>query len=553
MTDRRELVIEVRGMTCAHCEQRVAQALGSVPGVEVLDVSHERGQARIAAGPTVAAERIEEAVAKAGYRAQVRPEGGPGGVPVKAGGEDRFDLLILGGGSAGFAAAIRGAELGARVAMVEGGTLGGTCVNVGCVPSKTLIRAAEANHRRVNHGFAGIPATDGRPEWALVRGHKDELVAELRRAKYRDVLRSYESITLVEQPAALGSGRTLRLGDGRVLTAGKIVVATGARPWAAPIPGLAEAGYLDSTSAMALERLPRSLAVIGASAVGLELAQMFARLGVTVTLLEALPRVVPAEDPAIGDGLGEYLRAEGMEVRSGVAVERVERDRDGYGVAVRGDGGPPLVRAEQLLVATGRRPHTEGLALQAAGVALGPKGEIVVNEFLQTTNPDVYAAGDVLGDPMFVYVAAYAGALAAENALRGATRRYDLTALPRVTFTDPAVASVGLSEAEARARGLEPLVSHLPLEQVPRALAARDTRGFVKLVADAATRKLLGAHILAAEAGEMITEAALAIRFGLTVEDLISTFHPYLTLSEGIRLAAQAFDKDLAKLSCCAA
>lgn len=553
MTDRRELVIEVRGMTCAHCEQRVAQALGSVPGVEVLDVSHERGQARIAAGPTVAAERIEEAVAKAGYRAQVRPEGGPGGVPVKARGEDRFDLLILGGGSAGFAAAIRGAELGARVAMVEGGTLGGTCVNVGCVPSKTLIRAAEANHRRVNHGFAGIPATDGRPEWALVRGHKDELVAELRRAKYRDVLRSYESITLVEQPAALGSGRTLRLGDGRVLTAGKIVVATGARPWAAPIPGLAEAGYLDSTSAMALERLPRSLAVIGASAVGLELAQMFARLGVTVTLLEALPRVVPAEDPAIGDGLGEYLRAEGMEVRSGVAVERVERDRDGYAVAVRGDGGPPLVRAEQLLVATGRRPHTEGLALQAAGVALGPKGEIVVNEFLQTTNPDVYAAGDVLGDPMFVYVAAYAGALAAENALRGATRRYDLTALPRVTFTDPAVASVGLSEAEARARGLEPLVSHLPLEQVPRALAARDTRGFVKLVADAATRKLLGAHILAAEAGEMITEAALAIRFGLTVEDLISTFHPYLTLSEGIRLAAQAFDKDLAKLSCCAA
>ncbi len=553
MKKGRELVVEVQGMTCAHCERRVADALRSVPGVEVLDVSHERGRALIHAEPEAAAERIEEAVAKAGYRARVR-EGarGPAGPPGRSPGGD-FDLVVLGGGSAGFAAAIRGAELGARVAMVEGGTLGGTCVNVGCVPSKTLLWAAEANHRRINHGFAGIPATDGRPEWALVRGHKDELVAELRQAKYWDVLRSYPAITLFDQRAVLGSGRTLRLADGRTLAAGKVVLATGAAPWAAPIPGLGEAGYLDNASAMALERLPASLIVIGASAVGLELAQMFARLGVAVTVLEALPRVVPAEDPALGEALGAYLRAEGLEVRTGVAVERVERDGRGYAISVRGDGGPPLVRAEQLLVATGRRPSTRGLGLEPAGVRLGPRGEVVVDEFLRTANPDIYAAGDVLGDPMFVYVAAYGGALAAENALRGSVRRYDLTALPKVTFTDPAVASVGLTEAEARARGLEPLVSRLPLEHVPRALAARDTRGFVKLVADRASRKILGAHILAAEAGEMITEPALAIRFGLTVEDLAGTFHPYLTLSEGIKLAAQAFDKDVAKLSCCAA
>ncbi len=170
-----------------------------------------------------------------------------------------------------------------------------------------------------------------------------------------------------------------------------------------------------------------------------------------------------------------------------------------------------------------------------------------------TTNPDVYAAGDVVGDPMFVYVAAYGGALAAENALTGSSRRYDLTALPKITFTDPAVASVGLTEDQARAEGIEPLLSKLPLEHVPRSLAARDTRGFVKLVADASSRKIIGAHILAAEAGEMITEPALAIKFGLTIEDLTSSFHPYLTLSEGIKLAAQAFTKDVGKLSCCAA
>ncbi|HYT81930.1 MAG TPA: mercury(II) reductase [Gemmatimonadales bacterium] len=464
-----------------------------------------------------------------------------------------FDLAIVGGGSAGFAAAIKAAELGARVAMAEGGTLGGTCVNVGCVPSKTLIRAAEAQHRRVHHGFRGIPATDGRPDWTTVRGQKDELVSGLRQTKYRDVLRSYPAVTLFEQRAEIADGHSVRLGNGRTIMAGRIVVTTGASPWAPPIPGLAEAGYLDNVSGMALDRLPDSLIVIGASAVGLELAQMFARLGVKVTILEALAGVVPAEDSDVGNALGDYLRDEGLEVHAGVQIEQVGRGRDGYTVSFKDGGKPRAARAEQLLVATGRRAKTKGFGLEAAGVTLRSKGEIVVNEFLQTANPDLYAAGDVIGDPMFVYVAAYGGALAAENALTGNVRPYDLRALPKVTFTDPAVASVGLTEEQARAEGIEPLVSKLPLEHVPRSLATRDTRGFVKLVADPTTRKLVGAHIVAAEAGEMITEPALAIKFGLTIEEVVSTFHPYLTLSEGIKLAAQAFTKDVAKLSCCAA
>ena len=461
--------------------------------------------------------------------------------------------MIVGGGSAGFAAAIKGAELGARVALVEGGTLGGTCVNVGCVPSKTLIRAAEAQHRRAHHGFEGIPTTDGRPDWSTVRAQKDELVAELRQAKYWGVLRSYESITLFEQRAAVTSGRTVRLGDGRTLSAGKVIVTTGASPWAPPIPGLAEVGYLDNASVMALDRLPASMIVVGGSAVGLELAQMFARLGVRVTVLEALPRVVPAEDAEIGEALGAFLAAEGLDVHAGVSIEQVARTGDGYTVRFQKDGRDQTAVAEQLLVATGRRANTRGFGLEDSGVTLGKKGEIVVNEFLQTANPRIYAAGDVIGDPMFVYVAAYGGSVAAENALSGNARRYDLTGLPKVTFTDPAVASVGLTEDQARAAGIQPLVSTLPLEHVPRSLAARDTRGFVKLVADTATRKIIGAHILAAEAGEMIAEPALAIRFGLTIEDLTGTFHPYLTLSEGIKLAAQTFDRDVSKLSCCAA
>ena len=463
-----------------------------------------------------------------------------------------LDLVIVGGGSAAFAAAIKGADLGARVAMVEGGTLGGTCVNVGCVPSKTLIRAAEARHRRAHHPFAGIPTGDGPADWNLVRGQKDALVSELRQGKYWDVLQSYPGITLFEQRAVLSTPRDVRLADGRTLSTGRILVATGAGPVAPPIPGLAEAGFLDSVSAMALERLPDSLLVIGAGFVALELGQMFARLGVVVTILARQDRVLTKEDPEIGLGLTEYLREEGIDVRTETTVERVDR-AGRYRVQVSRDGQAEVLEADQLLIAAGRRANTKGFGLEAIGVALGKKGEIMVDEHLETNVPGVYAAGDVVGEPMFVYVAAYDGALAAENALTGNTRRRDLSAVPSVTFTDPAVASVGLTEAEARARGIEPLVSRLPMEHVARSLAAHDTRGFVKLVADPATRKILGAQILASDAGEMITEPALAVRFGLTIEDITSTFHPYLTLSEGIKLAAQTFNKDVAKLSCCAA
>ncbi|MBA3893694.1 MAG: mercury(II) reductase [Gemmatimonadales bacterium] len=554
MRQHRELVIDVRGMTCDHCARAVSEALRSVPGVEdVLEVSHAGGSARVFAGPDATAERIEQALARAGFQARVRHEAPAGAPAVIARPASDFDLIIVGGGSAGFAAAIRGSELGARIALVEGGTLGGTCVNVGCVPSKTLLRAAEANHRRTHHGFGGIPATDGRPDWALVRGQKDELVTELRHVRYWDVLRAYEAVTLVPQPATLASAHEVQLADGRTLSAGKTLITTGSSPWAPPIPGLAEAGYLDNAGAMALERLPDSLVVIGASAVGLELAQMFARLGVKVTILEVQPRIAPAEDPAIGDALGDYLGAEGLEVLVGVQIERVSRTNDGYTIHFRREARGHTAQADQLLVATGRRANTRGLGLEAVGVTRGQRGELVVNDHLQTASPDIYGAGDVLGDPMFVYVAAYGGSLAAENALRGNTWRYDLSAVPRVTFTDPAIASVGPTEIEMRARGEEPLVSHLPMEHVPRALAARDTRGFIKLIADRTTRRIVAAHILASEAGEMITESTLAIKAGLTVEDVTSMFHPYLTLSEGIKLAAQTFDKDVKTLSCCAA
>jgi len=468
-----------------------------------------------------------------------------------------FDLAVVGGGSAGFAAAIRAAERDARVALINDGLIGGTCVNVGCVPSKTLIRAGEARHTGLAHPFDGIPHAGGEVDWPAIRTQKDELVARLRRGKYVDVLTAYPSITLFEGHGTVERSGAVRLDDGRRIETERAIVATGSSPWAPDVPGLAEADTLDSTAAFDLDELPASMIVLGTGSVGLEAGQAFARLGVTVTIL-ARSTLLSKEDPEIGRELARHLRAEGIDVREGFSLDRVEHEagsRVVIGREVRGAEGAAEVRiaADEILVATGRRPNTVGMGLEAAGVDLGPAGEILVDESLRTSNPRIFAAGDVTGEPMHVYVAAHAAGIAAENALSGEASAIDLAVLPRVTFTDPAVAVVGLAEASARAAGHEPIVATLPLEHVPRALAARDTRGFIKLVADAATRRILGAAILSPEAGEMIMEPTLAVKFGLTIEDLVGTLHPYLTLGEGIRLAALTFDKEVGALSCCAA
>jgi mercuric reductase len=292
--------------------------------------------------------------------------------------------------------------------------------------------------------------------------------------------------------------------------------------------------------------------VLGANAVGLELAQVYARAGVEVTVLEVLPRILPFEDEDISLALTNELQAEGLRLVAGFNTERVDYQPGCFALTGRAGEAHTTFSAEQLLVATGRRPNTTGMGLKGSGVNQGNHGEVTVNEILQTSLPDVYAAGDVTGQDMFVYVAAYAGQLAAENALSNAGLVYDAAYIPRVTFTDPQVASAGLTESQARGQGYEIKVSSLPMMHVPRAQAARDTRGLVKLVVNAANDKLLGVHILAPEAGEMIQTAVLAIRFGITVQQLRETMFPYLTNAEALKLAVLGLEKDVSLLSCCA-
>ena len=318
-------------------------------------------------------------------------------------------------------------RISARVTLIESGTLGGTCVNVGCVPSKTLLRAADAQHRAAHHGFEGVRTTAQRPDFAGVMAQKDALVAALRQGKYADVIAHYPSVTVRRGRALINQDLSVTI-DGDDLKPDRLIVTTGASPWAPPIPGLAETGYLTSTEALALTTLPTSIIVIGGSAVGLEIAQLYARLGSRVTVLEAMHTLVPLEDVEIGTALAEHLREEGIDVHVGAAIGRASRDEGGYAVSATIQGRSDRFAAEQLLVATGRRANTRGFGLEEAGVELGDKGEIRVNEYLETSRSRVYAAGDVVGDPMFVYVAAYAGNLAAENAIRGDSRQSALLA-----------------------------------------------------------------------------------------------------------------------------
>ncbi|MPZ32994.1 MAG: bifunctional organomercurial lyase/mercury(II) reductase MerBA [Rhodospirillales bacterium] len=461
-----------------------------------------------------------------------------------------YDLLVIGAGSAGFSASITAADQGAQVALIGSDTVGGTCVNIGCVPSKTLIRAAEALHNaRVAARFAGITAEAEVTDWRGTVHQKDALVTELRQAKYIDLLPAYNGIAYREGPARLVEGGVEV--DGTRIPAGKIIIATGARPAIPAIPGIETVAYLTSTTALDLEELPRSLLVIGGGYIGAELAQMFARAGVKVTLV-CRSHLLPEAEPEIGAALTGYFEGEGITVVAGIAYRAIRKTENGVALTIARDGQNTTIDADRVLIATGRTPNIEGLGLAEHRIAVSSRGGIVIDDRMRTTHVGIYAAGDVTGRDQFVYMAAYGAKLAAKNALNGDSLRYDNSAMPAVVFTDPQVASVGLTEAAARASMHTVRVSTIGLDQVPRALAARDTRGLIKLVADAGNGRLLGAHVLAPEGADSIQTAALAIRQGLTVDDLADTIFPYLTTVEGLKLAALAFDKDVAKLSCCA-
>ena len=555
--------LKITGMTCDSCAMHVKDALEREPGVRAASVSYPKAQAEVESDPHVTVEALTTAVARVGYGA--RPAGTstpPAGLLDKArgwfgagaqreGSELPLHVAVIGSGGAAMAAALKAVEQGARVTLVERGTIGGTCVNVGCVPSKIMIRAAHIAHLRQASPFdEGITPTSPAILRDRLLAQQQARVDELRHAKYESILAGNPSITVLHGEARFKDNRhlvvRLNKGDEQEVVFDRCLIATGASPAIPPIPGLKDTPYWTSTEALASATLPKRLAVIGSSVVAVELAQAFARLGSEVTIL-ARSTLFFREDPAIGEALTAAFRAEGIDVREHTQASRVAHENDEFVLTT--EHGE--LRADQLLVATGRTPNTRSLGLDAAGVAVNAQGAIVIDQGMRTSVPHIYAAGDCTDQPQFVYVAAAAGTRAAIN-MTGGDAALDLSAMPSVVFTDPQVATVGYSEAESHHDGIETDSRMLTLDNVPRALANFDTRGFIKLVVEEGSHRLLGVQAVAPEAGELIQTAAIAIRAGMTVQTLADQLFPYLTMVEGLKLAAQTFSKDVTQLSCCA-
>lgn len=558
------VALRVEGMTCTSCADRVKQALEKVPGVRAAAVSYPNGRAEVETDMGVSPEPLIAAVTALGYRALATgPLRKPLGLFDKArgwlsagsqqdgGGEHVLDVAVIGSGGAAMAGALKAVEQSARVTLIERGTIGGTCVNVGCVPSKIMIRAAHIAHLRQESPFDdGISATPPTVLRERLLAQQQARVEELRHAKYENVLDGNPVIAVLHGEARLKDGQSLivRMADGgeREVAFDRCLIATGASPAIPPIPGLKDTPYWTSTGALATDTIPERLAVVGSSVVAVELAQAFARLGSQVTIL-ARSTLFFREDPAIGEALTEAFRAEGIEVLEHTQAANVAY-ADGEFVLTTEHGA---LRADNLLVATGRSPNTRSLNLEAAGVEVNQQGAIAIDQAMRTSAPNIYAAGDCTDQPQFVYVAAAAGTRAAIN-MTGGEATLDLSTMPAVVFTDPPVATVGYSEADAHHDGIETDSRTLTLDNVPRALANFDTRGFIKLVIEEGSRRLIGVQAVAPEAGEFIQTAALVIRAGMTVEELADQLFPYLTMVEGLKLAAQTFRKDVKQLSCCA-
>jgi mercuric reductase len=546
--------MRIAGMTCDHCETTIAEAL-TAAGANTVQARWQPGVAEFDPAGT-SDQQLTAAVEEAGYRVLALERIGEretAGFETLVGGDGghEYDLIVLGSGSAAFAAAITAAEAGARVALMEANTVGGTCVNVGCVPSKAMLAPADLYHRAGHHPFAGISTSANSIDLAALIDSKDDLVEELRKEKYLDLADSY-GFAICRGRAEFVDAETIEC-DGTRFTAQIFLVATGASPSAPAIDGLRDAGYLTSTTALDLRETPEELIVIGGNAIGLEMGQLFLHLGSKVTILEAMARITPTEEPETSEVLRAVFEEAGATVLTDVRIRSVRHDGERRLVSFSHQGEERTVSADHVLVATGRWPNTDDLHLDRAGVELTERGAVQVDDELRTSNPRVFAAGDVTGHPQFVYVAAYEGAMAVRNALQGHSEKVDFRALPRVTFTSPTFAAAGLTDEQAAQQGIACECRVLPMSAVPRALANRDTRGFVKIVAEAGTGRIVGVSVVADGAGDVIQAAVYAIQFGLTTGQLATTWAPYLTFAEGLKLAAQTFTRDVSKLSCCAA
>ena len=536
--------LKITGMTCEHCAKTVKKAIESVEGVEKAEVYFPQGYAEVEGN--IDLNLIIKAVENAGYGASLIEEE----KNIYISKEDVYDLVVLGGGSTGFAAAIKASDLGARALVVENGVIGGTCLNRGCVPTKHLIDVAKTYYTPKSNPFKGIELTQGKIDIQAIIEEKNKLLDELRKEKYWNVLEAYPSIEYKKGKGEFVKNGVIKV-NGEEIRYHKAVITTGSRPSVPPIKGLENVDFMTNREILNITYLPEHLIVVGGSAVGLEIGQIFLRFGSKVTVLEALPDIAFGEEPEARQVLRNALEKEGMEILTGIRVKKIYQNGKEKSVVIEVNGEEKFITGTDLLIATGRVPNTKNIGLENVGVETNERGFIKTDEFMQTTNPDIYSAGDCVGKMMLVTVAAAEGSIAGENALLGNKRKMGYFAVPHAIFTQPEIAGVGLTETQAKEIGIDIDFRVLTFDKVPRAQAMKKTDGIVKMIVERLTGKILGVHMCSLEASDIIHKAVLLVKYGLTVDDVVKNIDVYPTLSESIKLCAQTFAKDVSKLSCC--
>lgn len=551
-----KIKLEISGMTCEHCAQTISKKVSQLDGIiyKAINYPEKKGEFEFDANIVSKSEIINSINSIGNYRVvEDLDESRIGEAESNQNKNGNYDVIIIGGGSAAFAAAIKASELEKKVLMINDGLpIGGTCVNVGCVPSKTLIRTAEQFYNANHPNFSSIKPGDNKINFKEVISQKTELVAKLRQHKYIDVLKDDSNVTILKSQGKLIDKNTIEA-DGKKYFTEKILIATGSHTFMPDIPGLKEINYFTNETLYDLEKLPEHLIVIGGRYIALENAQMFSRLGSKVTVLQRSYRILPDEMPDVTETLKEYLEDEGIEIKTGTKIKSIENKNGKVIVKVSIKDNDEIIEGTHIFVASGRKGNTKSFGLEKVRVETHKQSFIKTNEYLQTSTPNIYAAGDVTGEYLFVYSAAYEGSLAVENMFNENKTKKDYSIFPWTIFTDPQVSGVGMDENQAYENKIDYEVSTIQLKEVPRSIAARNTKGFIKLVRNKENDKLIGARILAPEGSELLMEISLAIKYGITIKELKQMFHPYLTLSEGVKLAAISFDKDVKKLSCCAA
>lgn len=463
---------------------------------------------------------------------------------------DKYDLIIIGGGAGAFASAIKANELGAKTALINAGLpVGGTCVNVGCVPSKTLLKIGEIAY----YGTHGFKSISGKLTVDFEQAIKEqlEIVDKMRHDKYVEALSNLKSVTHSEGKAKFVSKNEVEV-NGQKLETEKFVIATGSTALPIPLDGLENVPYITHIDALKLQKLPKSMVIIGAGPLGLEFGQMYSHFGSKVTIIQRGPMVMPRTEPELSQALQKYLEDEGVTIFINVNSKAVRKENDEIVVSFEVDGKTQEARGKVLMFASGKTPNTKDLSLDKVGVETNDKKAIVVNDEMQTNQGHIWAVGDVVDKPLRLETtAAKEGNIATENALKGTHRKMDYSAVPYAVFTTPNLSGVGKTDEEAVGGGLSCTCNTFPFEYVPKAAIIKETRGLIKIVADNKTHQIYGIHILGPEAADLIHEAVMIVRNKMAIEDVIDTVHVFPTLSESIKLASQNFFKDIAKLSCC--